>query len=205
MKRILATVALVMAQPLLAQAPAAPVAAPAAAAAQDQAHQELRATKDRLVAALNAKNVDALLAELDGDVRLTTMDSVLSKGPDGVKGYYQKMMVGSARLVEDMSIKADPDELSILYADNRLALTTGTALVHFRLATGKEMDVPLRWTATSVNRDGKWKIASAQFGADMFDNPVLNASQGLTKYLAGGAGLLGLLAGWLLGRRKRTA
>jgi len=205
MKTLFTAVLLVLAQPVLAEAPQPAASIGAPATADEATHVELRALKDRLVAALNAKNVDALVAELDPQVRLTTMDSTLSKGPDGVKAYYARMMTGASRLVEDMTLSAEPDDLSLLYDNGQIAVSTGTANAHFKLTGGKEMDVRLRWTATSVKRDGAWKIASAQFGADMFDNPVLSAANGLTKYLAGGAGLAGLLIGWLLGRRRRTA
>jgi ketosteroid isomerase-like protein len=202
MRILLALAMLGLTMPAMAQPATTP--APVAASA-DQAHADLRAMKDRLVAALNAKNADALLAELDPEVRLTTMDGVLSKGPDGAKAYYDRMMSGASKVVDDMNIKAEPDDLSILSDDGKVAVTTGTALAHFRIVGGKEMDVPLRWTATSINRDGTWKVASAQFGADMFDNPVLTAAKGLATWLAAGAGVIGLLLGWLLGRRKRPA
>lgn len=212
MKRIVAIVLLAMAQPIMTQPALAEingagpvVASPEAAAANAKVHEDLRAMKDRLVAALNAKNIDALLADLHSQARVTTMDSQLSKGHEGVRAYYAKMMTGSSKLVEEMALKSQPDDLSILYADGKVAVTTGTAEAHFRLAGGKEMDVPLRWTATSVNTDGQWKVASAQFAANMFDNPVQNAAQGMLTYVGAGAGLLGLILGWLLGRRKRTA
>jgi ketosteroid isomerase-like protein len=205
MRKLLALALMIVTAPALAQPAAPPSAAAAAAVPEEQAHADLRAMKDRLVAALNTKNADALLAELDPQVRLTTMDGVLSKGPAGAKAYYDRMMSGASKVVEDMAIKAEPDERSTLSQDGKVAVTTGTALAHFRIVGGKEMDVPLRWTATSVNRDGKWKVLTAQFGADMFDNPVLAAAKGFATWLAAGTGLIGLLVGWLLGRRTRRA
>lgn len=204
MKQLFVLAVLAFAQPSFAQ-PATGAGTGAGTDAQAKAHDDLRAMKDRLVAALNSKNVDALLADVDPQIRLTTMDNVLSKGTDGVKGYYAKMMSGASRVVDDMTITAEPDELSQLSADGKTALTTGTATAHFKLAGGKEMNVPLRWTAQSVERDGKWKVASAQFSASMFDNPVLSAATSFAYWLAGGAGLLGLLIGWLVGRRKKAA
>jgi hypothetical protein len=199
MKKLLAAALLGVATPALSQT------APAPAASVEAIHQDLRAMKDRLVAALNAKNPDAALAELDPQVRLTTMDAVLSKGLDGTRAYYDRMMTGASKLLDDMSIKVDPDELSLLYADNKVAVTTGTAQAHFRIVGGKEMDVPVRWTSTSVNRDGKWKVATAQFSADMFDNPVLSAAKFFATWLAAGTAIIGLVIGWLIGRRKRSA
>ncbi len=200
MRKFLAVALFALAQPVSAAALAAPVVD-----AQAKAHTDLRAMKDRLVAALNAKNADALLADFDPQVRLTTMDNVLSKGPEGVKAYYDKMMSGSTRVVDNMSLTAEPDEQSQLSADGKTAITTGTANARFVLAGGKEMNVPLRWTVMSVERDGKWKVAAAQFSASMFENPVLSAVTRFAYWLAAGLGLLGLVIGWFLGRRKKIA
>lgn len=197
--------------PLGAQAPvaseaAAPVTlAPAPPPGIDQTHADLRALKDRLVVAVNKQDAAAMLAELDGDVRLTTMDSVLSKGTGGTKAYYDRMMTGANRVVDQMKVTAEPDDLSQILPGGNVALTTGTANAHFRIAGGKEMDVPLRWTATLVNRDGQWKVLAAQFSANMFDNPMMNGIRSLSYWLAGGAALVGLVLGWLLGRRKTAA
>ncbi len=213
MKRLLAFAALALATPVMAQT-AAPAVTPAAApavtpatspnAVQTKAHEDLRAMKDRLVTALNARNVDALLADVDPQIRLTTMDNELSKGPDGLKAYYAKMMSGANRVVDEMKVTAEADDLSLLSDDGKTALTTGTATAHFKLTGGKEMNVPLRWTAQSMNRGGQWKINSAHFSANMFDNPVLSMATSFAYWLAGGAGIIGLIIGWLIGRRKKT-
>ena len=171
----------------------------------DRIHGDLRALKDRLVAAINQRNEAALLAELGRNVRVTTMDNRLSVGPDGASAYYREMMVGSNRIVEDMSLSATPDDLSILYADGRIAVATGTSDAHMELAGGQSLDVPLRWTATLDNQDGQWKVAAAHFSANMFDNPIMGGVQNLAYWLAGGAGLIGLLLGWLIGRRRKAA
>lgn len=185
----------------VAQAPGAPP--PASRPTAEQTHQDLRALKDRLVAAVNQKNEAALIAELDPNVRLTTMDNRLSVGPDGASKYYREMMVGSQRVVKDMSLNATPDDLSILYADGNVALATGSANAHMDLAAGRTLDVPLRWTATLTNQSGQWKVASAHFSANMFDNPIMAGIQSLTYWIAGIAGLIGLAIGWLIGRRRR--
>ena len=179
--------------------------APAPAAAVEQTHKDLRALKDRLVAAINQKSEAALLAELDPLARLTTMDNRLSVGPDGASKYYKEMMVGSQRVVKDMSLTATPDDLSVLYADGKVAVATGTADAHMELAAGRTLDVPLRWTATLNNDNGRWKVASAHFSANMFDNPIMAGLKSVSYWIAAIAGLFGLLVGWLIGRRRKTA
>jgi ketosteroid isomerase-like protein len=201
MKKLIAAAMLASSFAVAAQAQAP---RPAPVVAVDQTHNDLRALKDRLVTAVNQKNEAALLAELGRNARVTTMDNRLSAGPNGTSAYYRKMMVGANRIVKDMTLKATPDDLSILYADGRIAVATGTADAHMELAGGKSLDVPLRWTATLDNQDGKWKVAAAHFSANMFDNPIMAEVKGLAYWLAGGAGLIGLLLGWLIGRGRKA-
>jgi ketosteroid isomerase-like protein len=208
MKKLIAAAMLASSLAVAAQAQTttpAPAAATADQSRVEQTHNDLRALKDRLVAAINQKNEAALLAELGRNVRVTTMDNRLSVGPDGASAYYREMMVGAKRIVKDMSLNATPDDLSILYADGRIAVATGTSDAHMELAGGKTLDVPLRWTATLDNQDGQWKVAAAHFSANMFDNPIMAGVQSLAYWLAAAAGLVGLLLGWLIGRRRKTA
>lgn len=181
-------------------------ALPAAAqltATNVETHKQLSAVKDRMVAAMNRKDEAALLAELDPNVSFTAMNNETFHGIAGAKAYYAKMMVGSSRIVEDMSLSVKPDDYSTLYLDDRAAVTTGTSNAHFKLKGGREFDVPLRWTASLVNVGGQWKLASIHFSANMFENPIMAAVEHFAWWIAGAAGLLGLLIGWLLGRRRR--
>lgn len=179
---------------------------PAAAqltATNAETHRQLSAVKDRMVAAVNSKNEAALLAELDPNVSFTAMNNETFHGIAGAKAYYAKMMVGSSRIVEDMSLSVKPDDYSTLYVDDRAAVSTGTSNAHFKLKGGREFDVPLRWTASLANVGGRWKVTSAHFSANMFDNPIMNAVERFAWWIAGGAGLLGLAIGWFLGRMRR--
>jgi ketosteroid isomerase-like protein len=166
-------------------------------------HDQLSAVKDRLVAAVNKRDEAALLAELDPSVSFTAMNNETFHGTAGAKAYFDRMMVRSSRIVEDMSLSAKPDDYSILYASDSAAVSTGMSNAHFKIRGGTEFDVPLRWTATLVKNGNGWKIASAHFSANMFDNPIMNEVKRLTWWIAGGAGLIGLLVGWLLGRMRR--
>jgi ketosteroid isomerase-like protein len=190
--------------PLMLSTPS--IAQPVSAAANEEMHVQLRALKDRLVSAVNKKDEASLVAELDKDVWFTAMNNETFHGLDGAKKYYAKMLVGSSRIVENMSLTATPDDLAVLYADGKTAVSTGASNAHFKMMGGSEFDVPLRWTATLVNNGGKWAVASAHFSANMFENPIMTALERFSYWLAGGLGLAGLVLGWMLGRaRRKTA
>jgi hypothetical protein len=68
-----------------------------------------------------------------------------------------------------------------------------------------EMDfnVDTHWTATLVKEDGKWLLASFQFGPNIFDNPLLNKALSALYWGIGIAGAIGLALGFLFGRFVR--
>ena len=181
------------------------------AQAQDSAkniesiHNELRAMKDRAVEAVNKKDLEALLKEVSPAIRFTAMNNEIVRGHDGLRAYYTKMMDGASRIVQEMSINGEPDELALLFADNRMATATGTSEAYFKITGGLTFTAPLRWTATMENTGGKWTIAAIHFSANMFDNPLMSAASGFWKWVAAGVAVAGLALGYLLGRRKAKA
>jgi ketosteroid isomerase-like protein len=177
------------------------------AASTESLHNELRALKDRAVAAVNKRDPDALMKELDSTITFTAMNNEVVHGLEQAKAYYQRMLVGAGRIVEDMSLAVEPDDLTTLYDNGSTGISAGSATAHFKLATGTEFDVPLRWSATLHRASDRWAIASMHFSADMFDNPALDALKSTTKWIAAGSGLVALVVGFFFGRwsRKRSA
>jgi ketosteroid isomerase-like protein len=174
---------------------------------EETLHVELRALKDRAVAAVNKRDPDALMRELDPTIAFTAMNNEVVHGIAEAKAYYQKMLVGAARIVEDMSLTAEPDRPADIYENGTVAVATGTSNAHFKLAVGTEFDVPLRWTATLRRANDKWAIAGMHFSANMFQNPILSALERSIKWVGVATGLIALVLGFLLGwtLRKRPA
>jgi ketosteroid isomerase-like protein len=174
---------------------------------EEALHTELRALKDRAVTAVNKRDPDALMKELDPNIAFTAMNNEVVHGIAEAKGYYQKMLVGAARIVEDMSLTAEPDRPADIYENGTVAVATGTSNAHFKLAVGTEFDVPLRWTATLRRANDKWAIAGMHFSANMFENPILSTLERSMKWIVAGAAIVALLVGFTFGRwsRKRSA
>jgi ketosteroid isomerase-like protein len=170
-------------------------------------HVELRALKDRLVQAVNAKNSAALLADVTPDIAFTAINNDTVVGIDKLKAYYDKMLTGSSRFLNDFSIAAEADDLSRLYANNTMAVATGhaDATLDLRAGSGMKYTLPLRWTATLSRSDGRWKLAAIHFSADLSDNPYLTALSTFWKWVAAAAALAGLAIGFFVGRRRRGA
>jgi hypothetical protein len=80
-----------------------------------------------------------------------------------------------------------------------VAVSTGDSTASFKLRSGIEFTAPLRWTATLVQDNGKWKVAAAHFSANMFDNPIESALSKNIWLILGGVLILGLLLGFVIG------
>ena len=173
-----------------------------AVAAEDPAHNELRALRDGLLAGMNKGDIDAQLAYLHTNVVVTWHNAEVSRGHDGVRKYLDRMLKGSNKVVEKFSADVAVDELSILYSGDT-AVAFGSAQEHFTLAGGRQFDFTGRWSATLVKESGKWLIANLHTSDNIFDNPLLNAAKRMLVWAGIGAGIAGLLIGWLLARRGR--
>ena len=212
-KRQIATLAALLSFPLAfaqappaatasAPAPAAPTAPAASPAELEAIHNELRAVRDGVVAAVAKSDVDGLLKFLHPNVVVTWQNAVASRGHDGVRKYLDQMLKGSGKIVKSFSMKPNVDELTILYSGNNTGIAFGSSHETFDLTSGLAFELDSRWSATLVRENGSWLIASFHASTNLFDNALLRAAQKMT-YLVGGVALIvGLGVGFLLGRRR---
>jgi hypothetical protein len=54
-----------------------------------------------------------------------------------------------------------------------------------------------------VKHEGRWVLGSLHASVDVFDNPLLSAAKRTGMVLGIGGLGIGLLIGWVLGKRKR--
>jgi uncharacterized protein (TIGR02246 family) len=174
-------------------------------AVEDPAHDEIRALRDRMVKALNEKDLATVLDGVDSEVVFTSMDGRVARGRDAIQDYYKRMLEGPTPILENISVNLEADALSILYGGDT-AVAYGHSRDRYAFVGGAALDVDARWTTTLVKREGQWKIASLHLSAGLFDNPILQAAARTGYWIAGGAALVAIVLGFLLGRRSaRTA
>lgn len=176
---------------------------------EDPEHNELRAVRDAMLAAFDKGDIDGLLAHLHPDGVVTWQSGETSRGRDGVRKYYERMMVGENRTVKSMTSKLDVDDLSLLYNDKTSAIATGNMTNHFVLNDGMDFDLASRWTATLLKDKGRWQVTAFHISTNMFDNGVLRLILRKSLLWTGiAAGVAGLLLGTILGlivARRRAA
>ena len=182
---------------------------PKPAPPEDPVHNELRAMRDAAIEAFNKGDIDRLLTFVHKNAVLTWQNAEVSRGHQGVREYYQKMMTGPNKKVESVKAAASVDELTTLYGPNT-GVAFGSVNEDFKLTNGMDFHLPNRWTAHVVKEDGRWQISALHVSADLFDNPVQSLVVKKTAQLTGGvAGLAGLLVGVLgtviVGRNRRRS
>lgn len=182
-------------------------AAPADDASVEATHQALRAIKNDMEQALNAKDLDKLLSHVHPNVVFTTMNNDVRVGRDAVRAYYHLMMNGPNRIVEKITAKFEVDELTRLYGNTGIA--QGSSTDHYVLSDGTNIVIHGRWTCTLVKEGDQWLIAAFHYSTNVFDNPVLDKvkSAALTFGSIASVGMLvvGLVIGRFTARRKATS
>ncbi|MBM4262707.1 MAG: nuclear transport factor 2 family protein [Deltaproteobacteria bacterium] len=173
-------------------------------------HNELRALKDGVTAAFNKlgasgkeEDLDAVLRYAHKNVVLNAMNGARAVGHDGIRRYFRQTMVGENRTVQSVQHEFNVDALSVLYGDDT-AIAYGDTRGKYVLTGGVNLDVKATWLGTMVKENDKWLIAGFQFAPSIFENPIAQQLERTLYWLAAAAGLVGLLIGYLLGRRRKA-
>jgi ketosteroid isomerase-like protein len=185
-------------------------AADASAETGDEAiHEQLRALLHNIETAVNAQQYDQLALYFDAKTHVTPSNQETLSAPDQLKPYFDKWF-GPGRFLKSIQMTLTADNLTELNAAKDFGIVTGSSFEKYVLTDGRHYDLPTRWTATvAKGADGQWRISTLHIGVDFTDNPLLNeAKAAITQFavigVAGGL-IIGIILGWLLGRRRSKA
>ena len=169
----------------------------------EQIHDALRELRNRLISAYEKRDMEAMLQEVTDDVVITWQNGERNEGHQEFRVFFDRMMNGDSRVVNDISSTVEVDAESVLYGDET-AVARGTLTDEFSLTDGSEFTLNSKWSATVVKEDAQWKVASFHVSANIFDNPLLDTAKAYlgSAAIIGGVvgGLVGLVFGWILGR-----
>lgn len=161
---------------------------------------ELHALRDGLLGAINRSDLDQQLTYFHPNVVITYQNAEVAHGREGVKAFLLKMTTGPERLVESVHIEAKADGPAILHGETGIVF--GSAVETYKMAHGSNLMLNGRWTATVVKDQGQWLVAALHCSTGLADNPLIAATKkaGVTATI--GSVIIGLIAGWLLGRKR---
>jgi ketosteroid isomerase-like protein len=160
-----------------------------------------------LVDAFNKGELDRLLSHLDPDVVVTWQNAEVCRGPQAVRAFYERMLVGPDRVVRRISANPTVDDRHVY--DGAWAVSWGNMHDEFELNDGSTFRFDSRFTATIARRGEAWKVVAFHASVNAFDNPILGIAAKKAGTWAGiiGAGVgavVGAIVGVLAGRRRRA-
>lgn len=189
---------------------AAPAAGTAATASEPDhpVHDELRGLLKTVQEAINTGSFDNMKPAFTDDLRVTPVTQELITTKAGLSDYFAKYF-GPGKKLKSLHMAFFPDTLTELSADKTWGVSYGSGLEKYTLNDGRVYDIPTRWTATVVkDKDGHWRIRTMQIGTNFLDNPVINeidhAAHTYPVWTGIGGALLGLLLGFVVGRRSAS-
>ena len=197
MKRLLLIVALVLPSVISigAQEPNADI------------HNALRGLKATMEKALNERDLDTIVANVDPNVVFTTMNNDVRRGPEQIRAYFHEMLTAPGHIVKDVKVSFDVDQLTTLYGGDT-GVAYGTSNDTYELTNGDKFNIKGRWSCTMVKNGDKWVIASFHYSTNVFDNPILDRYRSMLVPLGAGGVVVGLILGFLIGRmmsRRKAA
>jgi uncharacterized protein (TIGR02246 family) len=176
--------------------------------AQTDLHQEDRQALLKILGqvqeAINAQNIEEMIAVMRPDCTVTWWNAEVSHGHDEIRAYYRKMVKDPGRYITKYTTSAQLDGHARFVGESGdVAIAQGSMEDEFFPIVRGPFKLNSRWSATVAKSNGEWKIASLHLSSNVFTNVLISE---LTRaiWVAGSAALVvGGLVGWFLGRRKR--
>lgn len=176
---------------------------PIAAQEPDSAtHNALRQLKATMEKAMNERDLNTIVANVDPNVVFTTMNGDVCRGPQEIRAYFDKMLNAPGHIVKDVKVAFEVDQLTTLYGGDT-GVAYGSSNDHYVLTDGKTFDIRGRWTCTMVKNGDRWVVAAFHYSANVFDNPILDRYKRAIWQAGIAIGLVVLLIGYAAGRLPR--
>jgi ketosteroid isomerase-like protein len=176
----------------IAQQPAVP----------DEAGAAIDALRNGLVESFTKGDIDGLLEHLAPDVLVTWQNGELCRGREEVRAFHNRMMTGDNKIVRE--VESAPEVLGRqMHGD--WAVSWGNLNDHFLLMDGTDLPFDSVFTATISKQGDRWLVTAFHVSINAFENPVVGlAVRKSALWVGGGAGIVALLVGFFVGRKRRA-
>lgn len=180
---------------------------PATMSAQTDLHEQDREALlkilHRVEAAINAQDIEGIMAEMRPDCTVIWWNAEVSRGYGEIRAYYRKMVKDPGRIITRYATTAKlGDHAKFIGSGADVATAEGSMEDEFFPVIRGPFKLSSRWSATAAKDNGQWKIVSLHLSSNVFTN-VLIAELTRAIWMTGAAALAGgLLVGWLVGRRR---
>ncbi|MEC5385288.1 nuclear transport factor 2 family protein [Uliginosibacterium sp. H3] len=153
---------------------------------------------------INDSNIDLMARHFDDKAVITWLNAETSRGPQGVKDYFARMVGDAPGAV--LSKYATHPKISgpaTFYGD--VAVASGTMEDEFTPHKRSVFKFDSRWTATLNKTGGEWKIVALHLSTNSFNNALTDELRQLSIYTGAGGAAVGLLLAiaWFWWRRRK--
>jgi hypothetical protein len=157
-------------------------------------------------AAINAQDIEGIIAQMSPDCTVTWWNAEISRGHDDIRAYYRRMVKDEGRIISKYTTHATLGaHARFIGSGADVAVADGSMEDEFFPIIRGPFRLNSRWSATAAKTGGVWKIVNLHMSSNVFTN-VLIAELTRALWFAGAGGLVvGGLAGWLLGRRRKRS
>ena len=174
---------------------------------QNDSHQEDRQALLQILSkvenAINAQDIEGIIAQMSPDCTVTWWNAEISRGHDEIRAYYRRMVKDEGRIISKYTTRAKLGaHARFVGSGGDVALADGSMEDEFFPIIRGPFKLNSRWSATAAKSGGEWKIVNLHLSSNVFNNTLI-AELTRALWIAGAAGVvLGGLAGWFLGRRR---
>jgi len=153
-------------------------------------------------ASINEQSLDRMVKQMDPAATVVWANGEVSRGPEEILAYYDRMVKGKDRILTKYTTKAALHGHA-RFLGNDVAVADGTMEDEFTPVIRGPFRLSGKWTTTIARINGEWKVIHLHLSANVFNNVLLDEAKSMLMYTAGGGLVAGLLAGWFLGRRRK--
>jgi hypothetical protein len=137
---------------------------------------------------------------------VTWWNAEISRGHDDIRAYYRRMVKDEGRIISKYTTRAKLGaHARFVGSGGDVALAEGSMEDEFFPMMRGPFKLNSRWSATAAKAGGEWKIVNLHLSSNVFTNTLIAELTRLLWYVGGGGVVIGALAGWLLGRRRKPA
>ena len=176
--------------------------------AQDDLHHEdrqaLLGILSKVESAINAQDVEGILAQMSPDCTVTWWNAEISRGHDDIRAYYRRMVKDDGRIISKYTTQAKLGaHARFIGSGADVAVADGSMEDEFFPIIRGPFKLNSRWSATAAKVGGEWKIVNLHLSSNVFTNVLISELTRALWFAGGGALVVGGLVGWWLGRRGK--
>ena len=171
---------------------------------RERDHEEMRQLLADVTHAINTEDIEHIRNFFAKDYIYVGADQSAVTNREEFMAYYDKLLGGKNALLKSLNFQPKAF-MKTKFIQENVGIVYGESDDTYVLANGHTAKVKSKWSATLLKEDGKWKVATLHNGVNFYDNPEITHFINFWKMIASGALVVGLVLGFVIKGRTKTA